>query len=379
MVNHIFVCMEGMHVLKNKFTKGKICAALSLFLFLSMPVNLMATTGDRDFQNSNPLYINILNFTMPLVKSIAGSTDNNAQLNYSFKDMLLEKLGLDINNPLSVVAREFSLIKIADNSVVQETKNSIIINPFKLNENNIIKISQPDSAGNTGDTTKPPSSAASEVYNPNIKKNLDPSKPEVFIYHSHTSESYKPSGQDNFDPTKNVVAVGDIIQNELENNYGIATIHDTTIHNATVYNQAYDRSGETLNKYLSKYKNFKLIIDLHRDASVESNPKPVSVALNNKSLARVEFVIGTANKNYSQNLSVTRKLINISQGLFPGLVRMESPNDNGVYYWHSYFNQNKSSNATLLEIGNEINTLDEAKNTAYYIARIIAEYINGKH
>lgn len=374
--------MEGMRMLKNKYTKGNLCTsfALSLFLILSMPIGSKATTGEENFQSSNPLYINILNFTMPLVKSLVSSTDTNAQLNYSLKEMLLEKAGLDINSPLSVVAREFSLIKIVDNTVaVQESNKSIIINPFKLNENNIIKINQGDSNDNSGNNLNPGATAVSEIYNLSLKKTLDSSKPEVFIYHSHTTESYKPSDQNNSDPTKNVVAVGDIIQNELENNYGIATIHDKTIHTAAVYNEAYARSGETVNKYLSKYKDFKLIIDLHRDASVVSNPKPVSVTLNNKSLARVEFVIGTANKNYQQNLSLTRKLINISQGLFPGLVRMGSPNDNGVYYWHSYFNQNKSANATLLEVGNEINTLDEAKTTGYYIARIIAEYINGKH
>ncbi|MFL0248010.1 stage II sporulation protein P [Candidatus Clostridium stratigraminis] len=368
-------------MLKNKYTKGNICTsfALSLFLTLFMHTSLKATTGEENFQSSNPLYINILNFTMPLVKSLVSSTDTNAHLNYSLKEMLLEKAGLDINSPLSVVAREFSLIKVVDNTVaVQENNNSIIINPFKLNENNIIKISQSNSTNNTVNNI--PNAAASEIYNPNIKKTLNSSKPEVFIYHTHTTESFKPSDQDNFDPNKNVVAVGDIIQNELENNYGIATIHDKTIHNAKVYNEAYARSGETVNKYLNKYKDFKLIIDLHRDASAGgSNPKPVSVTLNNKSLAKVEFVIGTANKNYQQNLSMTRKLINISQGLFPGLVRMGSPNDNGVYYIHAYFNQNKSANATLLEVGNEINTLDEAKTTGYYIARIIAEYINGKH
>lgn len=375
--------MEGILVLENKFTKGKICASFtfSLLFILAIPTILKATTNEGDFNKHNPLYINVINFSMPLVKSVVSSADNDEQLNYSLKDMLLEKLGLDIKNPLSVVAREFSLIKTVDSSVaVQETNNSIVINPFKLNENNIIKISPTDnsqaSAGNTTGTTN---IAAPEVYNPNIKKILDSSKPEVFIYHSHTVESYKPSGQDNSDPTKNVVAVGDVIQNELEKNYGIATIHDKTIHNVANYYQAYDRSGETLNKYLSKYKDFKLIIDLHRDASVESNPKPVSVKLNNKSLARIEFVIGNANKNYQQNLTISRKLISISQGLFPGLVRMDSPTDKGVYFIHSYFNQTKSSNATLLEVGNEINTLDEAKTTGSYIARIIAEYINGKH
>lgn len=372
-------------MLKNKYTKGKIYTslALSLLFIFAIPTALKAASDEGDFHNHNPLYINVINYTMPLVKSVASSADESAQLNYSFKDMLLEKLGLDVKNPLSVVAREFSLIKTVDSTVAfQETNNQIVINPFKLNENNIIKITpqdtsslQPSSPGNsiTANVTVP------EAYNAKLRKTLDSSKPEVFIYHSHTTESYKPSAQDNTDPSKSICAVGDIIANELQNNYGIATIHDKTIHNVVNYNQAYERSGETLNKYLNKYKDFKLIIDLHRDATPEGNPKPVSIKLNGKSVARAEFVIGTANKNYKQNLELTRKLIGISQGLFPGLIRTESPNDNGVYYWHSYFNQNKSNNATLLEIGNEINTLDEAKATGYYIARIIAEYINGKN
>lgn len=367
-------------MLKNKFTKGKIYASftLSILFILSIPTLLKATTNEEGLHNHNPLYINIINSAMPLIKSVASSDDNSLELNYSFKDLLLEKLGLDINNPLSVVAREFSLIKTVDSSIaVQETNNSIIINPFKLNENNIIKISPADNSQVNSENTTNISDP--NVYNPNIKQTLDSTRPQVFIYHSHTTESYKPSAQDNYDPNKSVCAVGDVIANELEKNYGIATIHDKTFHNVKNYYAAYARSGETLDKYLSKYKDFKLIIDLHRDAALEGNPKPVSVKINNKSLARVEFVIGKKNPNYTQNLAVTRNLISISQSLFPGLVRMDSPNDNGVYYWPSYFNQNKSSNATLLEIGNEVNTLDEAKTTGYYIARIIAEYINGKH
>lgn len=372
--------MEGIQVLKNKYTKGKIYSslALSLLLLFTAPIVLKATTTDGDFHNHNPLYINLINFTMPLVKSVAGSEDSNAQLTYSFKDMILQKLGLDVQNPLSVVAREFSLIKSVDSAVAfQEGSTPIIINPFKLDENNVIKLTPQDNSNtNTDNNTPIADVTVPEVYNPKLKQTLDASKPQVFIYHSHTTESYKPSAQDNIDPTKSVCAVGDVIANELQNNYGIATIHDKTIHNVANYYKAYDRSGETLTKYLNKYKTFKLIIDLHRDASAEGNPKPVSIKLNGKSVARAEFVIGTANKNYKQNLDMTRKLVDISQGLFPGLIRTEAPNDNGVYYWHSYFNQNKSPKATLLEVGNEINTLDEAKATGYYIARIIAEYLN---
>jgi stage II sporulation protein P len=164
--------------------------------------------------------------------------------------------------------------------------------------------------------------------------------------------------------------------NVYVNNYKIGVIHDKTVHNAILYNKAYARSGETLDKYLKQYDDFKLIIDLHRDASTDG--KAVTVKLNGTNMARIEFVIGKANKSANKNIAITKDIIGISQNLFPGLVRQTNSNDFGIYYWNSYFNQNKSSNAILLEVGNEINTLDEAKASGTYIARIIAEYLNKK-
>lgn len=319
----------------------------------------------------------IINFAMPLVKSISFSEDDIAEYNYSLKDELYKSLGINMNNPLSVVGKELSFLRTTDTEPSHE-KNVIVQNiaPYNINKDNIIK--NTTDSGNVSvpeNTENLPNNNVSMAFNPKlVRAKLDSSKPEVLIYHTHTLESYKPSDSDNDDPSKNVVAVGDVITNELINNYKISVVHDKTVHNAVLYNKAYTRSGETLNKYLKQYGDFKLIIDLHRDASTDG--KAVTVKLNDTEMAKIEFVIGKANKSADKNIAVTKKIIGISQNLFPGLVRQTNSNDFGIYYWNSYFNQNKSNNAILLEVGNEINTLDEAKASGAYISRIIAEYLN---
>ena len=123
-----------------------------------------------------------------------------------------------------------------------------------------------------------------------MKKTLNNAKPEVLIYHSHTSEAYRTSDKDtsktssSSDQTKNVCAVGDVIAEELEKNYGIAVIHDKTVHDKGDYNGAYKKSGVTLDKYLKEYGNFKLIIDLHRD-SVDKNA--VTTKINGENVAQI--------------------------------------------------------------------------------------------
>ena len=60
------------------------------------------------------------------------------------------------------------------------------------------------------------------------------------------------------DETKNIASVGEVITKDLENNYGISTIHDTTIYNAQLQLDAYSKSGRSLDMYLSKYVDGQL-------------------------------------------------------------------------------------------------------------------------
>lgn len=370
-------CMEGIKLLRNKNTKGKIYASLSLSLLLTLSVPLAArASADKTVSSETSMYyIETLKNAMPILKSMDLDDDDMAELNFSLKDKFLELMGLDVNSPLSIVSREFNLIKDGDpEGVARETETPFTLNPFKLSENNIIKnteIKAPDPNAPI-DYTK-----VAEVYNAKLKKTLNPSKPEVLIYHTHTTESYKPNKANVTDLTQTVSAVGDVIANELEKNYGIAVIHDKTVH-SMVFNKSYVRSGETVDKYLNKYKDFKVIIDLHRDGGPKK--EDVTVSMHNSNIARFLFVIGPGNPNKDKNLALAKKLVSIGQNLFPGLIRPGNRGDYGIYIHNTgtKFNQHKNPNSLLIEVGSENNTLEEAKTTGVYIARILAEYINGK-
>lgn len=165
-----------------------------------------------------------------------------------------------------------------------------------------------------------------------------------------------------------------MITQELEKKYGIAVIHDTTVHDRGDYNGSYKKSAVTLDKYLKSYGNFKLIIDLHRD-SVEKSA--VTTKINGQSVARFMFVVTQKNPRYEKQKKLIDSMIKTSNKLFPDLLR---GNEIYPYQWGmDYYNQNKSDNAVLIEVGSNTNTIDEVKNTGKYLARIIAEQINGKH
>ena len=70
-------------------------------------------------------------------------------------------------------------------------------------------------------------------------------------------------------------------------------------------------------------------------------------------------------------------MIGISNKLFPGLLRSRTITT--YDYGMGFYNQNRSDNAMLIEVGSNSNTIEEVKNTGKYLARIIAEQINGKN
>lgn len=97
---------------------------------------------------------------------------------------------------------------------------------------------------------------------------------QVLIFHTHTCESYLKSDtgyypSDYYPRTtnnkENVTAVGDEIEKQLKK-AGIGVIHDKTKHDYPSYNGGYDRSYNTIQKYMEKYKGIKVVLDIHRDA-----------------------------------------------------------------------------------------------------------------
>ena len=239
-----------------------------------------------------------------------------------------------------------------------------------LNKDSIDIVSEEESK----ESAELEASKNSEVYDPSLKKELDQSKPEVLIYHTHNSEGYSEERTSN-NEEHNVVGVGTLVAKELEENYGISVIHDKTNHSAS-YEQSYNKSRETVKKYTNEYDDFKMVIDIHRDSVGEHNKKNLTANINGESLAKVMFVTTRNNQYFNDAESLAYRFINKANELFPDILRRQE-----TYKYNrgqNAFNQDFNKNSMLIEVGAEVNTSKEAQATAKYIARLIAEELNRK-
>lgn len=348
-----------------------------LFLVVSIVVAIAIVLGCYKFINTyistqtsgNIFYTSTLNYSLPVI------SNKNKEIKYEydldFRLILLESLGINIYNPLSVIQREIPFLygNLTEEDERSRHEAELAITPFKLSEGSVTK--NGDSAVETKETAEPiENKDVGQVMNDKLKKTLNKNKPEVLIYHTHNSESY---GKNSFstDNDKNVIAIGDEIAKNLELNYGIATLHDKTIHD-TWYNSAYSKSRQTLDTYLKKYGNFKIIIDVHRDAGVNRNA--TLVKMNGEDVATVRFVVAKNRPNIKENMKMVDYIMNTSKKLYPSFMH-------DIYYYNvgqNFFGQDKSSAALLIEVGSNKNDFNDAKNSAKYIARLLAEYVNKK-
>ncbi|MEW8956473.1 stage II sporulation protein P [Clostridium sp.] len=341
---------------ENSNIKGK----LLIFIFFTIVIFI----ASFNFLKSNILtgiqgnifYNEMLKYSIPLIG--ANEDDGFTGHNYEIKKSIMNLLGINIYNPLSILEKELPLVALNNGSV----GDTVSLNPFKLSDSSV---SQGEDKGtlenNQGDKN---TEASSE--NKDLKKSLDKSKPEVLIYHTHNNEEFAPGGAAN-----SIATAGAELARVLEEIYGISVIHDKTIHIKN-YSTSYKSSAKTLDNYLNQYKDFKLIIDLHRDGGPSKST--ITTNINGENVAKIMFVISKDRKNINENMKLVNEMIETSNRLYPGFSRGIRPYDRGK----NNFNQDKSSKAVLIELGSEVSTIDEAKASAKYIGRIIAETINKK-
>ncbi len=184
--------------------------------------------------------------------------------------------------------------------------------------------------------------------------------PKVLVMHTHTSESYVDTNFRSFNNSLNVVRVGDSICETLEKN-GVKTIHNANYHDTPIFPGCYDRSAETVKKILSENPSIKVVLDIHRDSISSKNGKKIkpTVNINGKNAAQI-MILSSCDRdsnldhpNWEKNLSFALKLQKEIESLYPGLTR-------SLFFTVGRFNQHLTTGSTLIEIGSEVNTLDEA-------------------
>lgn len=215
----------------------------------------------------------------------------------------------------------------------------------------------------------------------------DVSKPSVLIYHTHTHECYvsldngtymKGETTQSADPKQNVIRVGDAICEQLEQ-AGFRVIHDTEIHDDD-YNNAYDHSGKTIDKFLKKYPSIQVTIDIHRDSiGVEGDKKArtsVVKEIGGKKAAQIMIITG-CEENGIQGFPHWYDNLHFALGLqkrfsddYPGLARP-------LYFADRKYDMYKTENSVLIEIGSDGNTLEQAVYSGKMVGKTLGKYLEG--
>lgn len=204
---------------------------------------------------------------------------------------------------------------------------------------------------------------------------VDIDKPIIYIYNSHQLENYNNDNLSIYGITPNVLMASYLLKEKL-NGLGISTIvEDTNITNFLDinhwdYSSSYKASRIFMLDKKNTYDTLKYYIDIHRD-SVGKDLTTVNI--NNKSYARILFVVGLEHKNYQKNLDLANNINNLFNKYYPGLSRgvykKEGANVNGIY------NQDISSNVMLIELGGVDNNIEEVINSINAISDILYRYV----
>lgn len=229
-------------------------------------------------------------------------------------------------------------------------------------------------------TTATKSLNIEKVLNEKLDLKIEKAKPAVLIFHTHTTEGYEILDRgwyaQNYitrsrEERRNVVRVGTEIEKQLTA-AGYTVIHDKTIHD-TKYSGAYDRSRATVRKYLDKYPNIQIVLDIHRDAIHQDNGikvKPTAVIYGKKA-AQIMIITGAQEKsiknypNWESNLRFALKLQKKAEDMYPGLMRP-------VFFCTRKYNMDMTKCSLLLEMGSDVNTLDEAAYSGRLIGSSLA-------
>lgn len=209
----------------------------------------------------------------------------------------------------------------------------------------------------------------------NETENTNQRSPTVYIYNTHQTESYLYDKVNNYNLDYNVMFASYILKEYLKD-YNIlsfvesASIKNVLNENNLIYKDSYKASRILLEESIINYPTLKYFIDLHRDSSVYEK---TTCVIDNKSYAKILFVLGLENKNYLENEkminSLNERLIKVNSCLSRGITKKSGVGVNGVY------NQDFNNNAILIELGGQYNTITEVNNTLEIFAKVLAEYI----
>lgn len=201
--------------------------------------------------------------------------------------------------------------------------------------------------------------------------------PQILIYHTHSKEKYR---ETEAGENGGVIEAGEQLAKILREDYGYNVIHCTEEFD-TVRDDAYAKAYPGLEQILSENPGIEVVIDLHRDSG---NPnREMTINMDGENYARFMFFNGISrskklgnieylkNDNLKDNLAFSFQMQRVLGEYYPGLTRK-------IYIKQYRYNMHLCKRTLLVELGDENNTLEEAKRSCYPIAHALDLVLSGE-
>ncbi|OLS03394.1 stage II sporulation protein P [Tissierella creatinophila] len=330
----------------------------------------------NSFKNNKSIYIiialicmiglNIVYMTITLSKNIKASI--SIQNEDFSQENNLDKVGILLKEIFN--KKDKKQAKEDVETGYETVEDFIIIDNLEEYENFIV-VRDPSGEINLEDIPEPV----------NIKKiKVDKTRPYILAFHTHANEGYQPLKKPiNYtsDNNQNVTSIGDIFSKVLENG-SHKIIHNKTHHDVPSFNKSYSRSLNTIKTEMAKEGNLKFLFDIHRDGvqikantdkeyfeKIKKNAEKFSTTIDGKDVATFSLVVGPDSANFKENLSYAKYIKAVSDAVYPGLCK-------GIIIKKvGRFNQYLSDYSALIEVGANVNTIDQSKETAKLIGEIL--------
>ena len=214
----------------------------------------------------------------------------------------------------------------------------------------------------------------------NMQIEKDPNVPQILIYHTHSQEAYADYGPGNTQAT--VVEAGNYLTELLEAK-GWNVIHDTSAYDIQGgeldRNRAYTYALQGISGILEQNPSIQVVLDVHRDGVAEGLRLVSEV--NGKTTARIMFFQGTSrtpdgpieylpNPYFADNMAFSFQMQLMAARDYPGLTRK-------IYLKGLRYNLHVRPRASLIELGAQTNTWQEARNAVEPLAELLDRVLQG--
>lgn len=203
--------------------------------------------------------------------------------------------------------------------------------------------------------------------------------PQILIYHTHSQEAFADSVPG--DEGTSIVGVGEHLSEILRTEYGYEVLHHKGKYDVNVRDDAYANSLPDIEKVLAENPSIQVVIDLHRDSMPEETK--LVMDLDGRSTAKFMFFNGLSrtrktgnieylyNENQEDNLAFSFQMQLKATEYYPGLTRK-------IYLKGYRYNMHLRPRTTLIELGAQNNTVEEAMNACDPLAHILDMVLSGE-